>query len=426
MKLTLFQLIATVYAVVLLTAANVAGERYHSGRFQTIQTSTDKSDERAAGQVQRLLGSISLTQRALRGVHAECAEPEVPPSAQTLITSFKHEIRDLVTFSLVANPDQSIEALNALVNQTIASDSIGTSQSGQTESGSLGSSEAECEFGSTDSIEATHPNNDPALIAVRSSISLPCGEDNSLYIYERQSGKWRLAAADETNGYEDVSGARSDLQFSVSPRDANGRYFVVVAGYQSWCQSNWRMINYEALRPGRSADAASLLIQGSDDIFVEVDEPILIKTTADSFQINYEGEFHNDMGILTRAHVVSYKIDGNSATKVAPIALKPEDFVDEWMTLPWKAASRWSSIASLPALKQWHDYLSPAESGTSLGEVAGVTECSSEVWEVVMELDTPEKYSYPLPEKIYFTVSKKSGEYRMENGGPEGTNACHR
>jgi hypothetical protein len=58
-----------------------------------------------------------------------------------------------------------------------------------------------------------------------------------------------------------------------------------------------------------------------------------------------------DAGIHNREAIRHYLIDGDKVRRVDPVALGPRDFVDEWLTRPWKESATWSAS---PALEQWH------------------------------------------------------------------------
>jgi len=38
-----------------------------------------------------------------------------------------------------------------------------------------------------------------------------------------------------------------------------------------------------------------------------------------------------DDSIMTRLHVQKYEVNGDRVTRVPPLALAPEDFLDEWV-----------------------------------------------------------------------------------------------
>ena len=69
-----------------------------------------------------------------------------------------------------------------------------------------------------------------------------------------------------------------------------------------------------------------------------------------------------DGGILARQDVRHYRIDGPNAKRIDPLALRPRDFVDEWLTHEWKEAAFWSTVREkvafamrLPGLSLLHE-----------------------------------------------------------------------
>jgi hypothetical protein len=57
--------------------------------------------------------------------------------------------------------------------------------------------------------------------------------------------------------------------------------------------------------------------------------------------------------------VATYDVIGDAVMRVAPFAWEPEDFLDEWLDLPWEDVANWS----LPHLKPWHERLRSSRMG---------------------------------------------------------------
>ncbi|MGH9760149.1 MAG: hypothetical protein ACREAC_04810, partial [Blastocatellia bacterium] len=142
---------------------------------------------------QRLLISIPLTTKALAGFQSECsdADTEVPMPVRELMPSLKHQLRDLIALTLESDPGIGPAEFKAKVLSELASIAITV---GETESEKADYRSDACRFGygAIHDIEVAQPNDDRDLIAVTTSLGVVCGEDTSLYLFERRRNVWKL------------------------------------------------------------------------------------------------------------------------------------------------------------------------------------------------------------------------------------------
>ncbi|HEY6333835.1 MAG TPA: hypothetical protein VI756_31250 [Blastocatellia bacterium] len=368
--------------------------------------------------------SIVATVIALGHYQDACSEPEVDiaVAARGLITGLKHQLRDLIALEIRSSPDESAAELKQNVLMQLLSVGIGI----EGPDSDTSSSDSGCRFqyGTIYAVDVTRPNDDKDLLVATTSLAVECGDDTSLYVFERRQGKWNLAISRESNGYENVAGAQGSLQYSVSPRDEKGNYFVVSADVSPWCSSNWQAIRYRAERAGSDPASSITITAGEDSIFLGDDPPCSLTTAATSFRLEYSGEFRNDGATLVRRHILAFEIAGNRAERVAPVAAKPEEFVEEWISLPRELASKWSAQRNIAALTVWHEDLQPAGEYASLGEVAFVRSCSDGKWLVGMDVSDGPSFRGNLPDQLFFKVSETNGVYRMEDVSPTEDTSC--
>ena len=132
---------------------------------------------------------------------------------------------------------------------------------------------------------------------------------------------------------------------------------MLVASYGPWCTSAWQGIRYEVLRPKAETDAPQVLLNVKDSVYLGGDQLWRLRADAETAQITWTSSFSLDAGILVRQHVARYKIAQNSATRVPPVALYPEDFVDEWSQRPWDEAKEWTAPEALEDAEAIHKWL---------------------------------------------------------------------
>lgn len=180
----------------------------------------------------------------------------------------------------------------------------------------------------------------------------------------------------------------------VSPYSKPEEAIVLTLGTQPWCESNWRDVYYRAffLKPDRSAKP---LIEGS--AWAYLSQPVLGSVAQDDVLVEFStGTI--DGGFPNRRAVRHYKIDGNNAQRIDPIALSPRDFVDEWLTHPWTEAALWSEPANKISLLARHREL---HKDPLFGEFLSPTmhcPAAPDLWQVGIE------FSDAQDRTVYFKV----------------------
>ncbi|HEV7890425.1 MAG TPA: hypothetical protein VGP08_07290 [Pyrinomonadaceae bacterium] len=367
--------------------------------------------------------SISATVRALRQVNGdEAYDSKIPTDARALLTKLKHQLRDLVQKTLDADAAASTPAsvLQARVLAALRREGVTTG----------GPPDDVHTFGSVMAIDVTLPRGHRDLIAVTTTVSVHCGSDSSLYLFRREGARWRLALADEANGYEQVNGARAHFYFRVSPTDAGGDLFVAVADVNPWCTSSWQVMRYRVLRVGEDAYSPRVVLKGDDSIYLGTDlEGFRLTADANTFTLRFDSSQSLDPGRLIRPHVLKFKVEGEHAERVAPVALAPEDFADEWAQMKWDEAARWSEPSRLSELKKWHETVNPDGKGFSGSEILFVRPCgrAASEWQIGVEVfhdSVEEKDAARLPAKLFFTVAREGEVFRMLAVGDAQPRGC--
>src|SRR5262249_47418848 len=106
-----------------------------------------------------------------------------------------------------------------------------------------------------------------------------------------------------------------------------------------------------------------------------------------------------DSGVHNREALRHFLIEGDRVRRVAPVALSPRDFVDEWMTRPWSESHEWCSSQGL---SKWHQKLSADfVGGDFLGDT---THCQTpDLWQVGFHPRIAKRNFAPEPD-VYFLV----------------------
>ena len=337
---------------------------------------------------------IARTIESLHRVPVEDLDTDVPEAVRPLLTQLKHELRELVAARLGTAGDRPAAALQAELVAALRQAGV-----------HLGETKAKSPYGDVLDLQLERPPAHPGLLAVTITLDVMCGADSSLYVFRREAAGWTLILAQESNGYDTVAGAQNLFDSSFSPPRPGEGWFVLVSGVNAWCTSNWQSLRFKVLRPGASPDEPKVILSSSQTIF-GTDYKARIERGV--VALAFQGDMSLDIDLMIREHSVRYRVQGDRATRVPPLATKPEDFLDEWVALPWDEARRWT--APVAELERWHTRLEPKEpsayghSGVRSGKAG-----RAGAWWVQLCLE-----GKGLPAGLYFLVSKPAGAYRME------------
>jgi len=353
--------------------------------------------------------AIGQTNRDLKASRVETSTV-VPPDVRHLLTSLKHKLRDMIldTLNTPGRENRTPREFNLALKARIPRQDQQTDDSEKAEA---------YPYGGIARIEVLRPQGHRALLVATTTVGIECGGDTSLYIFRRAEKRWKLTLALESNDYEYISGAQDVFRYAISPPDRQGDFFVVAAEVPPWCTSNWRTIRFRVLRVGPRPYEPKVILSETQDAYLGGDPAVYsLKVERDGFSL-YWHSGHRFDGMLSRLRVVRYRIDGNRAIRVPPISLRPEDFLDEWVKLPWASASTWSLRSAGPNLQPWHERLNRAlEQNCCFSTVSFVQSCgeAADKWQVGIRID-PKRIHDQFPEELFFTITRKAQVFSMQD-----------
>lgn len=193
------------------------------------------------------------------------------------------------------------------------------------------------------------------MVGVEATIGIACGGDTMLMVFERRGGTWTETLRTQSAPYKTVAGGWWTFDYGISPRDKDGRWFVVTKNLAPWCSSTWSEIRYAVLRPGTDAAHPHTLLARKDSIWWGTDRTGDLKVDARGFDLRWRAESMDD-GVHNREWIAHYIVDDDHVYRTAPIAESPRDFADEWVRLDWSAAKNWTAVSAY-GLKPLHNKL---------------------------------------------------------------------
>lgn len=288
-----------------------------------------------------------------------------------------------------------------------------------------------------DEYEETHNFANPSveirkigpLLQVITSFDIECGTDDSAYLYEWDGRHWRRIWQIERNidpkGHYEPQHLET-ISVLQPPKKGSRDHIVMALGRNEWCTSNWRTVYYSLWRSGLG-HSQSLLLDKSEGAFMgEVNGPLAGALDATGAYVEYMVA-SLDVDVHSRIAVRHYKVQGEEAYQVDPIALSPQNFVEEWLARPWQESSSWSAKRERQNLRRWHDATHNKKregiapyTAEFLGQALQCRK-QSDLWQVGIQIKLEDQNSTPL----YFHVRWRNPyRFRMVSIGKEPWNDC--
>jgi len=341
---------------------------------------------------------------------------DVPKTVQPLLVTFKREIRGLISMTLnglgsAATPG---ELHDSLIRQLSQAGVHITPEGGVDTYGFIGN------------ILVEQPARRSDLMVTVPTLQIPCGDDSSLYVFQRKSTHWELALSHEVDSYVQVDGALEDFQYSLFSVGPGQQWYVAEVWDTPWCTSVWRTVKYRALRPGISPGRPQILFAGEHGSNISYQPTV--RASRNSFEVRFADLQGLDFGLWVRENIQAYDIAQNPPRRIAPLGLKPEDFLDEWVSLPWKEALPWIASDDPDDLRVWQERLRAIQGSADDISIKFVQPCgrdhTTSGWQVGISVNDG-KGTEALPPEVYVSISSKGAQnYFVTAIGPSRPEGC--
>ncbi len=250
-------------------------------------------------------------------------------------------------------------------------------------------------FGYVGRVDISSPPEMPGVLLIIAGVEVPCGVDDTVLLYKfDESSRVRLLM--------DIGESATSVNTQISDADEAGNRLLLTWRYGVQCASSWNRIWYRVYRlPG-----GNQVIEGNHGIWFNDDEHFVLKP--DELLLEFR-DASIDTDVHNRKIVLRYKIAGEAAERIDPVALQPQDFVAEWLQRPWSEMGKRSLASAHRELEQWHRRL---HADFVLGEYEAVQSCEEKPghWRVSIDITHigEKKLAEPLP--LQFQV-KQTGEH---------------
>jgi hypothetical protein len=335
---------------------------------------------------------LAALHETLQALHAQTDVSAVNQGGGPKLTLAKHQLRDWIESQLGPIEHQGDEAkVSETINKALEQVNVARLDDDQNFLGTVG----------------VDLKLDSGLLFVTTSAGIVCTNDESLYVYKRIDGKWQRVLESEQDDHDHYNPQGIDAVHvwqSYAGGRETGPAYVLALGNGGGCASAWHPVYYKIWRVDSSGSKS--LIDESGDGYLRgghyivgsiVNSPMHFSGPVDAI-IEFT-ERSVDAVVHNREAVRHFLIEGDRVRRVAPVALSPRDFVDEWMTQPWSASQDWSLS---PELSSWHQKLHADFVG---GEFLGDTlHCQApDSWQVGFQPRDAKRNFEPEP-SVYFLI----------------------
>lgn len=259
---------------------------------------------------------------------------------------------------------------------------------------------------------------DPAVLIASTQLWLPCGStdpDSAIYVFRGMSRRWELVLSTDSDFDPFGDADEGGLQYAISPPDSKGHWFLALAQLPPSCRGTRNVLLYKVLRQGINADNPTVLVTHREVIDPGFRPPFRLAVQDDWFAVT-EGK-ERALGRGSGVRILRYAVESNKIRRIAPLALAPEDFFDEWAQLSWDDAQQWAAESSKGNLKKWHSKLNSL--GKNSAEIESLQHCSGSgdtdgTWLIELAVDSQSDPSME-DKKVYVQVAKKNNIFLINN-----------
>ncbi len=197
------------------------------------------------------------------------------------------------------------------------------------------------------------------FLIVQAEIGMGCGFDETAYLYEWTKNGWRRLVDTSQTVVGGVYRPEQiqQVMFGIPPNKPRDALLVAVTGASPVCGAPYQALHYRVWSAKRGA-GASLAVEGREADGMPSRRDPAVSARFEGGDALFEMDVRSfDPSRRARIAVRRFSFDGDTPRRVAPIALGPKDFVEEWLLAPWSAASAWTETRARGALEKTHTEL---------------------------------------------------------------------
>lgn len=202
-------------------------------------------------------------------------------------------------------------------------------------------------------IEVAHVRD---LLVVQAETGVPCGFDETAYIYEWTKTGWRrlLDTAQSARGGLYIAEQIEQVVFTRDESMPADALLLLATGASPSCKGPYRPVHYRVWSAKRGV-GATLVVDGRESDAYAARRSPAVSARFEGAELLLEMDVRSlDTSRLSRTAVRRFTFGNSRAARVAPLALTPRDFVEEWLRAPWETAAAWTSPRARESLESVH------------------------------------------------------------------------
>ena len=153
------------------------------------------------------------------------------------------------------------------------------------------------------------PKGTKDLLVLHTTITVICGVDESIYLFRKIQGKWKLILAQEA--VEDKFSTQENLRYLIF--ESKEKPIMVLTHTPLWCQSCWISMSLSVLQPGTDPFKPKIIL--SDEKYVYRCADMKLEKTKMGFTLNYTGE-DKDPGVVLKKVTEPYSLAENGVKRI--------------------------------------------------------------------------------------------------------------
>jgi hypothetical protein len=251
-------------------------------------------------------------------------------------------------------------------------------------------------------VGVTYLHELPDTLLVQAIATIPCGGEDAIYLYHfDRDARQRWIDDQPLPRY-------GEAKTELAPPDPQGQRLLLVHRMTQQCSSAWMETAYAVYRVPFVPGPPDKLLAVEHDFWWNDQYPVFAlkpeELTVEFLAESVDGGVHNRTYIQRHGFT-----DG--ARRLDPVALQPQDFVEEWLTRPWaEMLSR-----SKPETENWHSKLHADFVG---GEYSQAVPCAEapNLWLIGLNIDFIGEKELQKPVRSFFVVRDLGNyHYQMES-----------
>jgi len=266
------------------------------------------------------------------------------------------------------------------------------------------------------------------FLVARTGVGVSCGFDVSAYVFRWSGGGWKLAWQSEQSDYSSEhyrSGWIGEVGIGP-PDEKTGARLVLTLGSNPACQSNFQTAYVRLWRMGAGLEESRLLLDRAETIYLGRNEPALLGDVGlDEATVEFATP-SIDLDVHDREAIFRFKVSGDRAERIDPVALSPQDFVEEWLRRPWSESVNWTEPKHRDALAERYRAMHEGDDYISGGFLHPTRRCTVRpgLWQVGITLGASEE-KRDQRQPVYFLVRwQPPYRFRMADSADQPFGEC--